>query len=56
MDMYTGHVWKKRDGWAKYRCLMKDSHGLFVMQSCVNPEKLIALREIDLITKWKVIV
>lgn len=54
-DLYTGHVFKNRDGWAKYRCLMRDSHGYYIMQSLVNPEKLVAVREIDLITRWRVI-
>lgn len=55
MDMYTGRVFQNVGGLSRYRCVMKDRDGLYIMRSIRSPQRLIAIREIDLITKWRVI-
>ena len=55
MDMYTGRTFQKNGSLARYRCVARDRDGLFIMRSMRSPKKLILLREIELITDWRVI-
>ena len=55
MDFYTGRTFQKNDSLARYRCVTRDRDGLYILRSMRSPGKLILQREIDLITKWRVI-
>lgn len=52
-DLYVGRVFNANEGWAKYRCVARDRDGSYIMRSLRSPDRIIALREIDLITKWR---
>ena len=54
-DMYVGRTFKAKEGWSKYRCVARDRDGAYILRSLRSPDRIIAIREIDLITKWKVI-
>jgi len=55
MDFYIGKVLQGGNGIARYRVIFKDSDGTYILRSLRSPEKVITLREIDIITKWRVI-
>jgi len=53
VDMYVGRVFKAKEGWSKYRCVARDRDGSYIMRSVTYPDRIVAIREIDLITKWR---